>query len=730
MNLPIRIEAGSHWDFKGQTLIFQQELGDGLIYFMRAANGGPFQLETAGAPCWPSTTWFLEKFAAGDLRQKVKSHAGKASANRSTLDEDLEALQQLDAKARLRAFVLRNLDALGGVPLSDKTIALALNQIWNEQPDHAASFPAKPATRSVRRWLKDRGLPGERRIADLVARSGRMRRQRQFPVVTIRLMQRYGAWYWTRLGLSFTDAYARFTKVLEYINRRRCRGVLEPLSRPTFETFRKETRALERYETYAQKYGAKKARTRFKACGLGLSATRSLRLGCMDHTVLDGVAVIDPDWMLPVGRPYLTTLIDVRSRCMVGFVLSFEPPSIYSVMECIKRANRPKQVQTALSSSYPVLDRIFGRFDEIVVDNGKEFVGTSLEDAMGDVGTTVRFAPVASPQHKAIVERFFRTLNQLLNTKLPGATFKAELLREMGYDPSKDAVLTINQLERLIHEAIAVYHVSYHKGARGIPAHLWQQDMDAHRISIIGDDRRLDQMMGAVEASRSVTTSGISLFGLRYHDQAKVNGLLEDLIAFQPVRGQRKGSATVSVKVKYNPANLTEVHAWNRRRNTYVTLPCADERYASGISLWHHRKLGEWARNKSLEFNTETDRLLARAQLMEEIEAAAPHLKGAARAAMRRILTGAKVEQPHASGVTIAYAPSRHDGMAPVIEHELLADSRTDQGQTPIRPPRPKKSKSPRYRKPSRSPKPRPLPETGLLADFTPDHTDWKEIEL
>ncbi|WP_244286762.1 hypothetical protein [Caulobacter radicis] len=120
----------------------------------------------------------------------------------------------------------------------------------------------------------------------------------------------------------------------------------------------------------------------------------------------------------------------MRTRCIEGFLLSFEPASIYSVMECIKRGNRPKLHKGALAKRYPVLNQIFGRFDEIVVDNGKEFSGTSLEDAMADVGTTVRFAPVSSPTYKAVVERFFGTLNSLLNTKLPGAVFKTELLRE------------------------------------------------------------------------------------------------------------------------------------------------------------------------------------------------------------------------------------------------------------------------------------------------------------
>jgi len=731
MSVPMRLNNGDVWEFRGQRLTFQRELGDNLLHFMREQNGGPFQLDRPdGTAGWPDHIWLLQNLASGDLRKIADRRSQNGRHKPPLLDDDHQALIKLDRQARLRAFVVRGLDAMGDILRSDRALTLALTRLWSEQSEKALQFGPMPCTRSVRRWLNSRGTPGERLLRDMVARNGREERQRRFPPVTLALMRRCAAWYWTRTGWAMLDGYGRFVKLLEYINGRRFRsGRLPLLKRPSYETFRREVRALENFETYKEKFGAKRAKARFKACGTGLSASRFLRLGCMDHTVLDGVAVIDTDWMLPVGRPWLTVLIDVKTRCVVGFVLSFEPPSIYSVMECIKRANRPKMQRTALSDEYPVLVYIFGRFDEIVVDNGKEFAGVSLEDAMADVGTTLRLAPVASPTYKAIVERFFRTLNQLLNTKLPGAVFKPDVLREMGYDPAKDAVLTIRQLDDLIHEALATYHVSLHSGVGAPPAQLWRQDMDAHGIDVIGDDRQLDKMMGAVKYPCRVTRSGVSLFGLQFHDETKVGGLLEDLISLEAVRGQRQGSATVTVKVKYNPANLAEVHVWNRRRKRYVTLPCLDERYTAGMSLWHHRKLQEWAKLKGYEFNTETQRLLARARLIELIENSAPHLKGAARNAMRRMLTAPAIHKLDGGGATIAYAPARHDGMAPTISYNLLADTRSDQGQTPTRPPRPKKSK-PIVRKGSGKGKIQPQPQTGRLATFTVDVSQWKEVEL
>lgn len=731
MSVPVRLTVGDCWEFKGQRLRFERELGGGLLHFIVERTLAPFQIEDAfGGSLAPDTAWLLHGLASGALRRIADRRGPLARKDAEGREDDCEALLKLDSQARLRAFVVRGLEAMGEVPRSERAIRLALAKLWAAEPERAARIGAKPSPRSVRRWLAERGTPGERRLRQMISMSGRVARKRRLPPLVVELLRRAALWYWSRRGWSQADAYSRMARLIFRINRLRWSGGHLPLLRlPSPETLRQEIRLYECCETYAAKHGEKAATTRFKASGKGLSAQRFLQLGCMDHTVLDGVAIIDADWMLPVGRPTLTVLMDVRTRCIVGFVLSFEPPSIYSVMECIKRANRPKLHLPGSAARYPVLGHIFGRFDEIVVDNGKEFVGTSLEDALADVGVALRFAPIASPTYKAMVERFFGTLNKLLNHKLPGGVLKPELLREMGYDPAKDAVLTLAEIEELIWEALTVYHTGLHTGVGAPPAQLWQADIDAYGIDVIDDDRQLDKMMGAVE-TRRLSKSGIEIFGLQYHDPATVGGLLEELTKFEPVRGQRKGSATAQVKVKYNPVNLSEVHAWNRQRNQYVTLPCLDEKYSAGMSLWHHRKIQEWSRLKGLEFTSEEDRLVARAKFISLIETSAPGLKGKDRRAALRLRSSPKVQSLAGEAPMLAYASSRHDGLAPVIPHETLASMRNDDGQASSRPARSKK-RSPKGRKVNPPQKPSILaPETGREADFSIDYSGWKEIDL
>lgn len=251
--------------------------------------------------------------------------------------------------------------------------------------------------------------------------------------------------------------------------------------------------------------------------------------------------------------------------------------------------------------------------------------------------------------------------------------------------------------------------------------------MAAHGIDVIGDDSQLDKMAGAVESGKRLSRSGVMLHGLQYHDPGVTTGLLEDLIAYEPVRRQRRrGSATVTVKVKYNPENLAEIHVWNTKRSRYVTLPCLDEEYARATSLWQHEQLRKWTQAKGLAFSSEADRQAARAALIREIEELAPDLKIRQRRAIVRLQGSARVHDVLGSNIEVALAPARHDGMAPTIEQEPLAKHRNDGGRAPTRPPRGGRRAPPKKAGGQAS----PPPEGPEAEDEAPTTTGWKGFEL
>lgn len=305
---------------------------------------------------------------------------------------------------------------------------------------------------------------------------------------------------------------------------------------------------------------------------------------------------------------------------------------------------------------------------------------------MTDVGTSLRWAPVGSPTYKALIERFFRTLNELLNKRLPGGRFPINQLREWKLDPRKDAVLSLDELEDLLDHAIGVYHQELHTFLGEAPVAAWNRGVSVQGgPQFIGDDAQLDKMVGAV-VERTLSRSGIALFDLIYHDPAITGPLLEDLAASQPMRKRREGSATATVRVKYNPANIGSVHVWNPKRGVYQTLPCT-EADADGLSKWQHERIQEWVRAEQRE--TQDERRELRCAFRAKLRSTAS--LGTAKRIQRaeaRLLNSPKIHQIASEHLRLEYAEARHDGMAPIIPTVPLAAERTDGHSKPVRPAR------------------------------------------
>ena len=685
----IKLNAGDRWKFEGLVLTFERELGADLLQFQIERTGAPFQLQDEAGYRLPNSAWVVEAYGSGKLQRIPPLKGTLARRVAAEREYDSSTISEMDPGARKRLFVLRGLDELGLVKGSETQVSYAMAKLWSDYPEKAAEFE-KPHPRTVIRWLKDRGEPGRRSLNQMASMTGRVPRANRYPEILHRAGDLYAVRYWTRMGWSQADTYAVFASRIYRLNRWRERAGLKPLPVPSGEFLRAKIKKHDSRRAHAAKWGSKNAAARFKPVQGQLTASRFLAIGCMDSTSLDAIAAFDAVHMLPIGTPWLTVIIDVRTRCVVGFVLSFEPPSIYTMAECVKRAALPKKVYAGRKDESRGFDEIFGKFDHIIMDNGKEFSGVTAQDGLTDLGTTFELAPIASPQHKAIVERFFRTLNTLIVHKLPGARLSIQRSRELGYNPLATAVLTIEEIEDILWEALRLYHLDVHSITGFPPGLLWKRDAAAYGIPTYDDPSVFDKVLGIPER-RQLSRSGIRINNLTYHDPASVGPLLEDLAFSAPVREQRSsGSAVCTVKIKYNPANLGAVHVHDHRRDDYVRLPCTEPDYAEGLSLWQHQQIQASAREEGLKFSSQRERLQARAQLVAKAELLMPDAKLRQRRALVRMLRAPVLETAPSGVVELEYAASRHDGLAPIIPQIAMVAERTDGGLRPNRPARPK----------------------------------------
>lgn len=100
--------------------------------------------------------------------------------------------------------------------------------------------------------------------------------------------------------------------------------------------------SLDPVTTVTAREGRDAARARRSASGMPPEVTGLLEQVQADHTPVD-VIVVDENHRLPAGRPYLTVAIDVRSRCVVGMVVTLEAPSATSVGMCLAHAAADKR---------------------------------------------------------------------------------------------------------------------------------------------------------------------------------------------------------------------------------------------------------------------------------------------------------------------------------------------------------------------------------------------------
>ncbi|MGI4880519.1 MAG: Mu transposase C-terminal domain-containing protein [Janthinobacterium lividum] len=676
---------GSTIEIDDDRLIVERDYGDGLLGVVRARTGMPYRVEDpiTGEPRLPDTAWLERMMREGRFRIVRDGDGRVVLQAQAFAGLDHDEINALDPMARIRVDVVRALSKRG-VGCCDPDLSTAIDAVWTDTTTEVSG--ERPTTATVRRWMR-RDDPELATLAGMMSRSGRVKRARKLQEPVLRIVEQAALWFYSSRGIRQTAVQAKVAANIDALNVERNAAGFEPVARPSRETVRRQIQAYHCRDNYARKHGETAAKKRFNPSGRGLRALRILQIGLMDDTILDTIAVFDAERSLPAGRPYLCILMDVHSRCIVGWLLSFEPPSVHTAAEVLRRANRPKTIRSDLAARYPVLMRIAGKFDDIVFDNGTNYVADDFRAIMADLGITMTLAPVASPTYKAMVERFFATLKTWLLEQLPGATMDPKAMREIGYDPERSSVLTLNVLRLLIDTFICAYHVELHSGIDQQPAAAWQRSMEVHGRNVIRDERVLDVLTMNRARGRRLTRNGITFAGLRYHDPEAVAALLEESAGIEKVGRRIANSATGTVDIRYDPMNLGSILVYGGKSDMPVRLPCTTPDYAEGLGLWQHKQIREWTVRENREFNTPEERLSARNELNKLIRQVAPDLAARERRAIARMTEGG-FGNAVTSGVVIERAPHRHDGMGEIL-HDPAAETRTDADRSVSNPAKP-----------------------------------------
>jgi putative transposase len=387
----------------------------------------------------------------------------------------------------------------------------------------------------------------------------------------------------------------------------------------------------ENYWSWKEKFGKDAARRRFIGRGRPIEATAPLEYVMIDHTRCDAWAVVyDENGKKDVvERPWLTLAIDCFSRMILGAVLTYEGPSVYSAMKCLRQVVRNKKFLIERYGYHKGATDGFGKPLTVIVDNAWEFSGVSFQVCCEASGINVIWAPVKTGEFKTYAERAFGYLNGLIWHRLEaGIPYKPQEMTARGLDPRPKAIQTIDWMyDRMWDGIVTIYHVEPHGEEEIVPATRWREGLlAADGRPTLDDVGEFDKLLGQ-SARCLLTAEGIRHDGERFHDKTITTELLDRLLRYAPKRGQRKGlsSGKVFVLVTWDgDASFINVWDWTRRVN--IRLPNWRREYSTGLS-WHTAKKNqEFARQKNLAFHTDAERHAARAAYDRSLREQHPYL--------------------------------------------------------------------------------------------------------
>ncbi|MDX6766877.1 MAG: Mu transposase C-terminal domain-containing protein [Candidatus Methylacidiphilales bacterium] len=379
----------------------------------------------------------------------------------------------------------------------------------------------------------------------------------------------------------------------------------------------------------------------------------------IDHTLLN-IIVVDDESRLPIGRPWITVVMDVATRVVLGFCLALEPPGALSVGLALCHAIRMKEhwafgLKLSTDCDWP----FFGVPKFVHADNAKEFRGEMLKRACTQYQINLQWRPVKKPNWGGHIERYMGTLSEKLKG-LPGATFSNP--KERGNFPSeKSASMTLKELERYLATIIdGEYHRKVHSSLGISPREAWRRGITCSAKNrgcglppFVDDEERLRMdLLPFVE--RTITDYGVRIKGIHYYADV----LRPYTHATIPGRARIKRQFIF----RYDPRDISEIYLWDEKNSRYHPIPYRNTGLPP-ISLWELQAVRRRLREKGLTQDDESVIFNTYKELRRQISTSEKATKRARRQAQAKRLSG-KPAKTTQSTMPIEHS-SKHEQFAP-----------------------------------------------------------------
>lgn len=279
----------------------------------------------------------------------------------------------------------------------------------------------------------------------------------------------------------------------------------------------------------------------------------------VDATIADVYLVSSLNRNRIIGRPVIYAIIDVFSRMITGIYIGLEGPSWIGAMMALDNMITDK-VEYCKQYGIEITEEQWPckHLPEIIIADRGEFEGYSVENLINNLNIKIENTSPYRGDLKGIVERSFRTTNDKIKHKTPGAIQK-EFRHRGDRDYRLDATLTLEEFTK-IYIKIVLHHNSkiidkypmekemIADEVTAAPINLWNWGIKNRKGRLKTVNRDVLRLNILPKGRASISRAGIRFKGLYYSSD---KALKEQWFVNLKVR---------SIEIVYDPRNMSKIY--------------------------------------------------------------------------------------------------------------------------------------------------------------------------
>lgn len=254
-------------------------------------------------------------------------------------------------------------------------------------------------------------------------------------------------------------------------------------------------------------------------------AVRPNEIWQADHAPLD-ILILNEQSM--AQQPWITAIVDDYSRAVAGYFIGFQPPSSMRIALALRQAIWRKARSNWVICGIP---------EKLYSDRGSDFMSNHIEQVSIDLKFERIQTEPGAPEGKGKCERFFRTVNEMFLSSIPGYAPK-------GARHANEPKLTLDQLNAAFEDwLVEKYLVREHSEIGCTPKSRWESGSFLPRLVTSLD--QLNILLLTLARSRRVQRDGVRVNGFRYFDLNLAGYVGED------------------VTIRYDPRDLSHIYVYS-----------------------------------------------------------------------------------------------------------------------------------------------------------------------